>query len=59
MYTPDMPPDSGLTQQIVTRVDDEMLARLERDAADNGRTVSQSVRFLLGKALAASAKTSS
>jgi len=55
MYTGAMPPDSGLTQQLVTRVDDEMHARLERDAADNGRTVSQSVRFLLRQALAAKA----
>lgn len=43
--------DGGLTHQIVTRVDDKMFAQLQKDADDNGRTVSQSVRFLLRQAL--------
>lgn len=46
-----MPSDKGLTHQIVTRVDDEIYALLQRDADENGRSVSQSVRFLLRQAL--------
>lgn len=35
------------SKQIVIRVPDEMLAALEADAENNGRTLAQSVRFLL------------
>jgi plasmid stability protein len=41
-----------LTTQIVVRVDDDLRAALEADAAANGRTVAQSVRFHLRRALA-------
>lgn len=36
-----------LTKQLVVRVDDELYSALEQDAAANGRTVAQSVRFKL------------
>lgn len=37
----------NLTRQIVVRLPQDLYDRLERDAADNGRTVAQSVRFIL------------
>ncbi|MFN0027712.1 MAG: hypothetical protein ACKV2O_11130 [Acidimicrobiales bacterium] len=36
-----------LTQQLVVRVNDDLLRRLEADAASHGRTVAQTVRFRL------------
>lgn len=40
-----------LTHQLVIRVDDELVELLEADAEANGRTVAQSVRWLLREAL--------
>ena len=40
-----------LKKQIVVRVPDELLEALEHDAEQNGRTVTQTVRFRLGEAL--------
>lgn len=42
-------------RQIVIRLDEALLEALERDAEENGRTLAQTVRFQLGKQLAASA----
>jgi predicted HicB family RNase H-like nuclease len=39
----------NLSKQLVVRVDGELLDHLKRDADANGRTVAQSVRFLLNK----------
>lgn len=41
------PRPKTLTRQIVVRVDEQLYERLVRDAAANGRTVAQSVRFHL------------
>lgn len=38
-------------KQIGVRIDDDLFEALERDARENGRTVTQTVRFLLGKAV--------
>jgi hypothetical protein len=38
-----------LSKQIVVRIDGDLLEELKRDAEANGRTVAQSVRFLLNK----------
>ena len=43
--------DRKLTVQIVVRVPEDLHAALASDAEANGRTVAQSVRFLLRKAL--------
>lgn len=44
--------DKGIRgRQIGVRIDDELYEALERDAKANGRTVTQTVRFLLGKTL--------
>jgi len=43
--------DKMLTTQIVVRVDDELRAAVEQDAAANGRTVAQTVRHLLRQVL--------
>lgn len=43
--------DKVLTRQVVVRLEPLMLAALERHAAANDRTVSQTVRFLLKQAL--------
>lgn len=39
----------SLSKQLVVRVDGELLEHLKRDADANGRTVAQSVRFILNK----------
>lgn len=44
-----------LTKQLVVRVDDSLLSRLEADARANGRTVAQTVRFLLDQTVSAQA----
>jgi hypothetical protein len=36
-----------LTKQVVVRVDERLYAALERDAEAHGRTLAQTVRFLL------------
>lgn len=41
----------ALTHQLVIRVTPELHEALQRDADAHGRTVAQSVRFLLRKAL--------
>lgn len=41
------------TEQIVVRVDPEMQRALKQDAEQNGRTVAQTIRFFLGKQVAA------
>lgn len=46
--------DQGGGRQIGVRVDDDLFAALERDARSNGRTVTQTVRFLLHKAVLSS-----
>lgn len=46
-----MPPT--LTRQVVVRLDGDLLDEVKADAARNGRTVAQSVRFHLRAALAA------
>lgn len=43
-----------LTKQLVVRVDDKLYEALERDAAENERTIAQSVRFMLRGLSAAS-----
>lgn len=45
-------PYREFTKQVAVRLDDELLAALAEDAAANGRTVAQSVRFHLRRALA-------
>lgn len=40
-----------VTRQIVIRVPEPLYQALQRDADDNGRTVSQSVRFHLRRLL--------
>lgn len=40
-----------LTEQLVVRVTPAMYHALQADADANGRTVAQSVRFMLSKAL--------
>lgn len=40
-----------LIHSLVTRYDDDLLAALEQDADDNGRTVSQTIRHHLRAAL--------
>ena len=40
-----------LNKQIVVRLDDDLRAALEADAKANGRTLAQTVRFLLRKAV--------
>lgn len=47
--------DRTLSKQIVVRLDSELLAALQRDAAENGRTLAQTVRFLLAKQVHAAA----
>jgi predicted DNA-binding protein len=39
-----------LSTQIVVRMDATLIERLKRDAASNGRTVAQTVRFRLDQA---------
>lgn len=41
----------ALTNQLVVRISDELHERLRSDAAEHGRTVAQSVRFHLARAL--------
>jgi predicted HicB family RNase H-like nuclease len=45
--------DRTLTRQLVVRVSDEMHDALQRDADAHGRTVAQSVRFHLRRAMEA------
>jgi hypothetical protein len=40
-----------LSKQVAIRMENDLLAMLKADAAANGRTVAQSIRFLLRKAL--------
>lgn len=40
-----------LTKQLIVRVDADTRRRLEADAEANGRTLAQSVRFLLRQSL--------
>lgn len=40
-----------MTKQVVVRVPDALFAALLADAADNGRTIAQTVRFHLRRAL--------
>lgn len=42
-----------MTHQIVVRVPDALLDALQRDAEENGRTLAQTVRFLLRKSFPA------
>jgi hypothetical protein len=46
-----------LIHTLVTRYDDDLLADLEADADENGRTVSQSIRFHLRRSLEQGAST--
>ena len=41
-----------LTEQVVVRVNPELRRALEQDAEQNGRTVAQSIRFLLSQQFA-------
>ncbi len=41
-----------LTEQVVIRFDDELLAAVKADAAANDRTVAATVRYYLRRALA-------
>ncbi len=41
-----------LTEQIVVRVDPKLHRALKRDAEENGRTVAQTIRFVLTQQLA-------
>lgn len=40
-----------LTEQIVVRVDPKLHQALKHDAESHGRTVAQSIRFVLGQTL--------
>jgi hypothetical protein len=42
-----------LTKQVVVRLDSELYALLKADAAANGRTVAQTIRFHLRRLLTA------
>lgn len=42
-------PDRPLDKQIVVRLDADLLEHLKQDAHANGRTLAQTVRFLLAK----------
>ncbi len=43
--------ETKFTNALVIRIPKELREALERDAEDNGRTVSQSVRFHLARTL--------
>ena len=43
------PQDRPLDKQIVVRLDADLLEQLKQDAQANGRTLAQTVRFLLSK----------
>lgn len=43
--------EARVGRQIGVRIDDDLYKALERDAKENGRTVTQTVRYLLGKTL--------
>lgn len=36
-----------LTRQVIVRLDEALYLALQRDADENGRTVSQTIRYLL------------